>query len=217
MVSASDWWEGLTHYNTVIFPLQIFVMVVAVVLTAWIRFRPGKGADIAMKIFLSCSMLFNGILFFLVLGTKLAAPLKYIQGGLFITIGILFLLDLFTGWSEFTFPEKGIYRNLIYILLVFVLLYPVLGLMRGHGYTQLIYPGTLPCGSTAFALVILQASLPKVKKLLILLLLIWALPFAPFVQIPQFKVYEDAIMFLTGISALILLIKRGKKKERVAL
>lgn len=213
MITTTDWWDGLVNYNTTLFPLQLIVMVVAIILTAFLRFKQGKASNIAMKSFLSLSMLLNGIMFFLVLGTKLPSPLKYFQGSLFITIGALLAIDVFTNWSELSFPSKGIKRNITYLMLAITALYPIVGLLRGHELMQLIYPGTVPCGSTAFALVILSMSLPKVNKVPYVLLLVWAIPFAPLIQIPQFKVYEDAIMFVIGVYALIMLLINIKSKK----
>lgn len=218
MIKASDWWAGLIGYNTALYPLQLVIMAIAAVLTIILIFKPGKIASTAMKLFLSFSMFLNGILFFIVLGTKLVAPLKYVQGGLFIIIGILLAIDIFNSQSELRFPTKGVSRNIAYALLIIVALYPVIGLLRGHSPMQLIYPGTLPCGSTAFALVILSASLPKVSKLPYILLLVWAIPFAPLIQIPQFKVYEDIIMFAIGVYALVQLVRvRFFRKNKEAL
>jgi hypothetical protein len=83
------------------------------------------------------------------------------------------------------------------------MLYPVLGPLLGRSPVQCIYPGMLPCATTAFGLVLLAASVPKVNKLTYVLMLIWAIPFAPLVQIPVYHVYEDSIMFLIGIYASI--------------
>jgi hypothetical protein len=214
MIAASEWWAGLVNYNSQLFPFQLVVMVLAIILTVFLHFRPRKYFSTIMKIFLSFSMLFNGITFFILFGKKLPSPLKYFQGGLFITIGILFAIDVFTGWSELKLPKSGKRRYITCILFVLTALYPVFGLLRGHEYTQLIYPGTLPCGSTAFALVVLSASVQKVNKLTYILLLVWAIPFAPLIQIPQFKVYEDAIMFLIGIYSLgVLLIHLKKRRD----
>lgn len=215
MITASDWWVGLTNYNISLFPLQPIVMVLATALTLLLLFKPCKATSTAMKVFLASSMLLNGIVFFIVLGTNLPSPLKYFQGSLFIAIGILLVIDVFTNWSILQLPSKGTKRNITYILLVLTALYPVWGLLRGHNFMQLIYPGTVPCGSTAFALIILAASLPKVNKAPYVLLLVWAIPFAPLIQIPKFRVYEDAIMLIVGIYALVMLISTSLHKEKM--
>ncbi len=213
MVTTSDWWAGLIDYNTTLFPLQPIVMVLALVLTMLLLFKPCEASSTAMKIFLAFSMLLNGIVFFIVLGTYLPSPLRYFQAALFIAIGVLLGIDIFTKWSILQIPPKGIKRNLTYLFLLMTAFYPIWGLLRGHNLMQLIYPGMLPCGSTAFALVILAGSLPKVNKAPYILLLIWAIPFAPFIQIPLFGVYEDSIMFAVGLYSLTMLILTLLKKE----
>jgi len=222
MISAANWWAGLSNYNSVLFPFQLIVMAVAALLTIYMIVKPGHGSSTAMKGFLCFSMLFNGIVFFIILGGHLPAPLKYVQSGLFIAAGVLFFIDIIRNRSMLRIPLKEKHSAAALLLLIVVALYPILGLLRGHNVTQLIYPGTLPCGSTAFALVILAASLPCAGKPVCLLLLIWAIPFAPLIQIPVFKVYEDAIMVLTGIYTLIRLIStyriqmKEKEGERIS-
>jgi hypothetical protein len=43
-----------------------------------------------------------------------------------------------------------------------------------------------------------------------LLLLFWAIPFSPFIQIPKYGFYEDGIMFAIGVYSLIWLLKDRK-------
>ena len=42
------------------------------------------------------------------------------------------------------------------------------------------------------------------------MLLFWAIPFPPVIQIPKYGVYEDTIMFVVGLYALVMLIKSWK-------
>lgn len=216
MITAKDWWGVLTNYNNQIFPLQFIVMGTAAVLLLFLYLKPCKITNALMKGFLSLANLWNGIMFFMILGTNLPSPLRFIQGSLFIAIGIFLAIDVFTGKTELTWPHSKGVRTITVILLTLVAIYPIVGLLRGHTAVQLIYPGTVPCATTSLSLVLLSASLPKVNKIPYVLLLIWAIPFAPLIQIPQFKVYEDSIMFIVGIYSLIaLIISLRKEKARV--
>jgi hypothetical protein len=94
------------------------------------------------------------------------------------------------------------------MLLVFC--YPLFGIAFGHHFPSLIIPGTFPCPTTAFGLIMLTTALPRVNKIAYILLLLWAIPFPPFIQIPKYGVYEDAIMFISGIYSLILLLRYWK-------
>ena len=81
--------------------------------------------------------------------------------------------------------------------------YPLWGLLIGHPADKLIYPGSFPCPTTALALALIIFAREKRNPLLYLLLLIWAIPFPPTVQMPKYGAHEDLIMFLTGIAALV--------------
>ena len=72
------------------------------------------------------------------------------------------------------------------------------------------YRFPFPCPTAALALVLLANSLPRADRILYILLLFWAIPFAPFIQIPRYGVYEDTIMFLVGIYSLVMLVRKWK-------
>jgi hypothetical protein len=172
----------------------------------YLFFGERNKADILLKSYLGICFLWIGIMFFMVLGTGFPSPLKYIQGGLFVIAGGLFIVDIFTEQTRFSIPENRFKRNMMIFALLLVELYPLAGLLMGRGTGELIYPGTLPCATTAFALVLMSGELSKINKVTYVLLLVWAIPFAPLIQIPVYHVYEDSIMFAVGIYALIMLI-----------
>jgi hypothetical protein len=97
------------------------------------------------------------------------------------------------------------------MLLVFC--YPLFGIGFGHHFSSLIIPGTFPCPTTALGLLMLTTALPRVNKIAYILLLLWAIPFPPFIQIPKYGVYEDAIMFISGVYSLILLLRYWKVED----
>jgi len=83
----------------------------------------------------------------------------------------------------------------------------------GHRFPRVIIAGTFPCPTTALALVLLTTALPRVDKIIYIILLFWAIPFPPFIQIPKYGVYEDTIMFAIGIYSLVMLLKNWKEKS----
>jgi hypothetical protein len=62
----------------------------------------------------------------------------------------------------------------------------------------------------ALSLLLLTTALPQVDRVIYILLLICAIPFTPFVQIARYGVYEDTILFATGIYSLVLLVRTWK-------
>jgi hypothetical protein len=114
---------------------------------------------------------------------------------------------------DFHLPANSLQRGITLGLLLIVQCYPVIGMVLGRPLQETIVPGTFPCPTTAMALVLLGTSVPRVDKVLYILLLFWAIPFAPFIQIPRYGVYEDTIMFGVGIYAFVMLVRHWKAKS----
>jgi len=206
MISSQDWWNVIRNYGQSIYPTQIIVMIVGIVAVIYLVFGSKSKSNVLMKAYLGICNLWIGIGFFIVLGKGFPSPLKQVQGVLFIVIGILFVIDIFTKKSNLTFNKLGSrkYLNLGFLFVIFC--YPLVGVLLGRSINELIFPGTFPCATAALALVLLTNSIKKVNLLLYILLLIWAIPFPALIQIPQFHVYEDSIMFLIGVYALSVLM-----------
>jgi len=71
-------------------------------------------------------------------------------------------------------------------------------------------PGTFPCPTTALGIIFLTTAITQVDKLIFFLLLFLAIPFKPFIQILRYGVYEDVILFVSGIYGLILYLRMKK-------
>ena len=211
MIEAEKWWGVLESYNVAIFPMQIVMIILAAISACILFARPGTKTNILMKGFLVFSFAWIGLVFFLILGKEL--PARYFQTFLFLVIAALFAVDIFRGKIEFRTPEKRWQRYLTISLLITVFLYPLIGMLFGHHYPRMVIMGTFPCPTTAFALVLLIAALPKVNIVVYILLLFWAIPFPILFQIPKFGCYEDSIMLAIGIYGLIMLVVNLVRKK----
>ena len=114
---------------------------------------------------------------------------------------------------QFSLPAAGWRKYATLALMLLVFCYPLFGIAFGHHFPSLIIPGTFPCPTTALGLLVLTTALPRVDKIAYILLLFWAIPFPPLIQIPKYGVYEDAIMFVSGAYSLILLLKYWKGRN----
>jgi len=211
MIEPEKWWGVLESYNVAIFPIQIVMIALAAIATCLLFAKPGTKTNIVMKAFLALSFTWIALVFFLILGKEL--PAGYFQTSLFFIIAALFAIDIFRGKMEFRMPESGWLKYLTILLLIMVFSYPLIGMLFGHHYPRMVILGTFPCPTTAFALVLLVCALPRVDKILYVLLLIWAIPFPILIQIPQFGCYEDTIMLSIGIYGLIMLIVNMIRKK----
>jgi len=211
MLSGEEWWGILGAYGAKVWPAQAVFFVAAVLFVLLVLLKPGRITNTLMKLYLAMSFGWVGIVFFITLGKGLKG--NYFFGSLFVIAAILFAVDLFRGKMDFQLPKIGLQRYVTLLLLLIVLCYPLFSMAFGHRFPRIIIPGTFPCPTTAFALVLLTTALPRVDKIIYIILLFWAIPFPPFIQIPKYGVYEDTIMFAIGIYSLIMLMKNWKEKS----
>lgn len=201
-------------YGAKVWPAQAIFFVVAVALVLFLFVKPGKASNILMKLYLVFSFGWIGIVFFTILGRGVTGDYgNYFFGSLFTVVAILFAVDLLRHRMQFFLPEANWQRWLTIILTVIVFCYPLFSLAFGHHFPRIIMPGTLPCPTTALALVLLTTALPGVDKIIYVILLFWAIPFPPFIQIPKYGVYEDGIMLGVGIYGLIMLVTNWRTRD----
>lgn len=199
MLNANDWWQVMIHYAEAIFPLQWVLYALGLGVVAAFLLLPRKTGSRVVNLYLGLTHVWIGVFFFVVLGKGFHPPMNYSQGFLFVSLGVLFLLDAFREQPRYRLPNKPVWRGLWLALVGVVFLYPLVGLVQGRPVTEWIFPGTYPCPTAALALAFLIPSLPKQNKWAHILLLVWAIPFPPMVQIPQYGVYEDMILFGMGL------------------
>jgi hypothetical protein len=209
MLSAEEWWGIIRAYGTAVWPAQALFFAGAVLLVLLVCLKPGRAVDTLTRLYLAASLGWIGIAFFLVLGKGLAG--NYFFGSLFTIAAILFVVDLFRRKMQFRLPTVVWQRRATIALALAVLCYPLVSMALGHSFPGVIVPGSHPCPSTALALILLTTALPRVNKVVYVILLFWAIPFPPVIQIPKYGVYEDAIMFVVGLYALVMLIKNWKE------
>jgi len=173
-----------------------------------------KKANIIIK---TCLMAMNGFIgirfFFLSEGFPLG--LRISQGILFLFIAFLMGLDLKLEKLQFQFPQNGWKRVFFIFGIIIMLVYPFVGGLLGKEMGYWIMPGTLPCPTIAYTLLLFITAKKRNSKLLFFLLIVWAVPFPPLVQIPKYQVYEDGIMFFLGLIGLVLLIKDMVTKKDI--
>ncbi len=208
MISANEWWAVLINYNENISPFQWIWGILAIMLTLFWITSTSQIAETMFKAYLSISFFWIAIAFFLILGTSLP-PIRFGESLCFLSLGTLFGYDTIQNKKILLKPEQKVNQVLFALALIGTFSYPLLGLLIGHVYPQMIIYGTFPCPTAALALAVLMWSIPNFKWhhwIIILLLLIWAIPFPIFIQIPRFKTYEDIIMLTLGLITLLKVI-----------
>lgn len=218
MITPNAWWQNLQNYNQAVFPVQIILYLLTVITTGMFITRPGKTASKVIKTCFILAFAWIGIVFFAIKGQSL--PAHQAQTFLFITLAVLFAIDLFTDTTPFTLQASGWRRTATLAGFGLVLLgYPILTILLGRPFPRWIVPGSFPCPTAALALVFMATAMPQKRRWLYLLtmffLLLWALPFPIMIQIPQFGVYEDGIMLTSGVYALVMLVIHWKNTKPI--
>jgi len=206
-MNGENWWSISERYNNAIFPVQIVIMVIGVILTYFLFAKPNTRTNNLMKAYLAFTFAWNGIVFFLIFGKEL--PGTFLGAPLFIITPVLFAVDIFTKKTEFKLPNARWHKYLTIFWVLCAFLYPLIGLPLGHLYPRSCMFGVFPCPTTVFALALLAAAIPKVDKKVYTLLLIWALPSVG-KCFGVLDLYEDCVLFVAGVYGLIMLVKNWK-------
>jgi uncharacterized membrane protein YtjA (UPF0391 family) len=215
MIAKNEFWQIMEAYGAQIQPAQIVFYIAAVLLVGWLFLKPGRIQSLITKLYLSMAFAWNGIAFYFVLARDMASGSygNYVFGSVFIIVAVLFAVDLFRQKMRPSLPTVRWRRYATLVLTLLVFCYPLFGMVLGHSSMSLIMPGAFPCPTTALGLLLLTMALPQVDKTIYLLLLVCAIPFTPFVQIARYGVYEDTILFATGVYGLVLLLRYWKAEN----
>jgi len=215
LIPREEFWRVMEAYGARIMPAQVVFYVAALLVVGWLFLRPGRMQSLFAKLYLAIVFAWNGVVFYFTLASDLAGDSygNTVFGSIFILVSVLFLVDLVRGRMQFSLPAAPGRRAVTLALLLLVFCYPLFGFLFGHGLTGLIVPGTFPCPTTALALLLLTTALPQADRIIYSLLLLCAIPFTPFVQIARYGVYEDTILFASGIYGLVLLWRYWKAEE----
>jgi len=204
MMDAEVFFNNVSAYNVSIFPMQIITLVVAIILTYLLFVRPSTGVNKLIKIYLSFTFIWFALMF------PFEGVLKIIFGLVHIVIAILFFIDIFTAKIEFKFPETSCKRYfMLFLIFSAFALYPLIEYMSGHSYPTILLFGVAPCPTTIFSLALLIGAVPKVGKLIFILLIFPAIFSGLSVPI-MLGVWADLLLLVSGAYGLIILVKNWK-------
>jgi hypothetical protein len=213
MIPVEEFWNIMEAYATRVLPVSILLYLAGILLVGWLFLKPGRLASLLVKLYLSISFAFIAVAFYFILAKDIAGNSygNYIIGFLFIIVSVLCILDLARNKMQFTLQKTGWQKYSTSLLMVLVFSYPLFGIVFGHKLTRLIIPGTFPCPTVALGLILLTTALPRVDRIMYIILIFCAVPFTLCMQILTYGVYEDSIMLATGIYSLVLLVRYWKQ------
>ena len=208
MLNSEILLNNLEVYNNSIFPMQIIMLVVAIVLTYFLFSKPGSIVNKLMKAYLAFAFAWAGLMFPIYGFSKIIFTIYYL------VLASLFIIDIFRVKIEFKLPEtNGKKYFVLFLIISAFVLYPVIEYISGHSYPRVPLFGVAPCPTIIFSLALLIGSMPKVDKNIFILLIIPAISYGFIVPI-TLGVWADFLLLVSGVYSLIVLIKNWKLIEK---
>lgn len=201
-MDAQAFWKAIGTYNGHTWGLQIVLLLFLLVMLA---LSYGQRVPWAANLALGIANLWIAFAFFARYGTE---PIqKYFALPLFLLCGALFL---FESWHT---REDPLCRpNAVQgILLLLYLLYPLVSLLLGSRFPQMV-THIMPCPIASLSIAVCSSYRRK-NRLLLVLLTIWGLTG---VKSVLFRAYEDIILLLCGLYGAVLLareLRHGRAKH----
>lgn len=204
--TAEQFLHVFTNYNQSIWPMQIFLILLAVICVILI-FRNSNYTNTIVTLILAFFWLWMGLVYHIIFFAQIN-PAAYVFGALFIFESILLLYYGIIRKEIKFFYNKDIYSySGIAIILFAIAIYPLIGFSVGH-----IYPASptfgLPCPTTIFTIGILLFNKGELPLGLIIIPVIWSL--IGFTAALKLGIYEDTGLLIAGIVTVILAFYRRK-------
>lgn len=200
-MNAQAFWNVIGKYNeqTKILQIGLLIFVIAAITLSYMR-----KVNWAAKFALGIANLFIGIVFFAGYGTE---PIqKFFALPLYLLCGILFLYESWHNKNDLL-EKPTPFQSL---LLVLYLLYPLISLVSGNRFPQMV-TYIMPCPIVSLSITVYAAYTRK-NILLLTLLTAWGLTG---IKSVIFSAYEDIILLICGFYGIVLLmheIKRARGK-----
>lgn len=153
----------------------------------------------AAKFLLGITNLFIGIVFFAWYGTE---PIqRFFAMPLYLLCGSLFLFESWRNRDDVIEKPNRIQA----ILLILYLLYPVVSILLGNSFPQMV-THIMPCPVISLSIAV-YAGYKRKNKLLLILLTIWGLTG---IKSVIFNAYEDVILLICGLYGIMLLVEEAR-------
>jgi len=142
--------NNLEVYNNSIFPMQIIMLAVAIVLTYFLFSKPGSMVNKLIKAYLAFVFAWAGLIFPIYGFSKIIFTIYHL------VLASLFIIDIFRVKIEFKLPEtNGKKYFVLFLIISAFVLYPLIEYIAGHSYPRIPLFGVAPCPTIIFSLELL--------------------------------------------------------------
>lgn len=207
MSEREMFWNYVAHVNNTMFPMQIIMPLVAIILLYFLFTKPSGQINIFIKLYLLFLYVGNGITTIILVPSSLKG--SYVSGAIMaFIIGLLFATDLFAKKTEFKIHDIKKYPMFFLIVYAFIL-YPIIEWVSGHHYPRMPLYGVFICPSNIFTIALLTSAIPKVDKKVFVFVLIFALSAGIYGPIKN-GVYGNIGVLGAAIYGILMLVKNWR-------
>ena len=208
--SIEQFFHVFEQYNLEIFPGQIVIALLGL-LGLLLLHSKASIKDRYIGVFLGLLWIWTGLIYHIAFFSAINDA-AYFFGDLFIVQGLLVLYNSFKGRLHFSLePDKKGFTGYFFILFGLII-YPLIGLIFQGSYSNIISLG-LPCPSVIFTLGFLILTKDHLPKYLLIIPSLWAL--IGISAVMNFGVYQDLMILISAVSAIVFLGFRKKAKKKI--
>ncbi len=195
------------RYNPDVWPLPVIGYLVAGIALGLIALRPGRSTDRLVTAMLALAWLWLGVVFQGIYVRQVNAVLGIVGALVFVSGAVLLFRagvardDLRFRFAGEPLPVLGV-AALAYAIVV----YPLIGIVLGHGYPHAPLLGAAPCPTAIATFGLLLIARPPLPAHLLAMPMVWAV-LGPLGAVPQ-GVVEDVALFVVGVAASTLVLLR---------
>ena len=195
------------RYNQAIWPIQIVAYLLGLAALTLSVTKVRYAAQIISAI-LACFWVWIGIVYHLIyFSTINNAALGF--GVLFIIQGILWVVfGIIRPKLSFQLDTNPYALTGIVLIVYAMLVYPLIGMLLGHGYPRSPSFGVAPCPTTIFTFGLLLLTTARVPKTLLVIPFLWSL--LGFSAALSLGIREDFGLILAGVLTVGLLLWRDR-------
>ena len=201
------------QYNISVWPVQVFLVVLALVATYFLIFRKSYSDKIIVFV-LAFLWLWMGIVYHLIYFSSINKA-AILFGSLFIIQGLLlFYFGIMKDKLKFQFRLNRYGITGMALIMFALIVYPLLGYWLGHAYPDSPTFG-LPCPTTIFTFGILLFSSSRIPFSVIIIPAIWSI--IGFSAAISLGMKEDTGLLIAGLICTIMTIHKNKRLKTVSL
>ena len=201
------------QYNISVWPVQVFLVVLALVATYFLIFRKSYSDKIIVFV-LAFLWLWMGIVYHLIYFSSINKA-AIVFGSLFIFQGLLlFYFGIMKDKLKFQFRLNRYGITGMALIMFTLIVYPLLGYWLGHVYPESPTFG-LPCPTTIFTFGIFLFSSSRIPFIVIIIPAIWSI--IGFSAAISLGMKEDTGLLIAGLICTIMTIHKNKRLKTVSL